>query len=155
MAALEDFVHLHPSRANVADAAVALIDDGVKFKSTFPTLGSISGLADVETVEDVVKVGRTTGLTHGRITAIEVDDVVVSFSTGLMRFDGQIEISGTDGCPFSEGGDSGSLVIDSASRSGVGLLFAGSEYGGPDGVGVTYANPLGVVFGQLSIESLW
>jgi len=155
VAALEDYVQLDSNRANVADAAVALIDDDVAFKPAFPRLGAITGLADLEAAEHVVKVGRTTGFTHGHITAIEVDQVAVRYAAGLLRFDGQIEISGVDGHPFSQGGDSGSLIIDSDSKSALALLFAGSDQGGPDGVGVTYANPLSVVFQQLSIAGLW
>lgn len=155
VAALEDFIDLNTNRANVADAAIALIDEGIRFDPAIPEIGRVRGLADVETVEDVVKVGRTTGLTRGRVTAIEVDDVVVDFSIGLMRFDGQIEICGVDSRPFSQGGDSGSLVVDGDSESGLALLFAGSDQGGPEGTGVTYASPLGVVFDQLSIEELW
>lgn len=155
VAALEAFVRLQKNRTNVADAAVALIDEGVEFKRAFPQLGSIRALADVHAVEHVVKVGRTTGLTHGRVTAFEVDGVTVSFSVGLLRFDGQIEISGVEGRPFSAGGDSGSLIIDSESKKAVALLFAGSDQGGLDGVGVTYANPLDVVFEKLSIDGLW
>ncbi|OBI42463.1 hypothetical protein A5708_21175 [Mycobacterium colombiense] len=155
VAALEDFVILHVDRTNVVDAAVALIDEDVSFDPTFPKLGTIRGLADVDKAKHVVKVGRTTGLTRGRVTAIEVDDVVVKFDAGLMRFDGQIEVSGADGRPFSLGGDSGSLVVDADSTSALGLLFAGSDTGGPDGVGVTYVNPLDFVFRELSIEELW
>ena len=155
VATLERFVELHTDRTNFADAALALVDDGVDVDPMIPGLGHVTGLADVEQVLDVAKVGRTTGLRRGRVTAIEVDDVVVNFSAGLLRFDDQIEISGADGRPFSAGGDSGSLIVDTASGSGVGLLFAGSDQGGPDGVGVTYANPLGVVFDLLSISGLW
>lgn len=155
VAALEDFVHLHPNRINVADAALALIDDATSFDPAVPTLGTIQGVVDAEDVENVAKVGRTTGLTQGRVTAIEVDDVVVDFAMGLVRFDGQIEISGANGRPFSAGGDSGSLIVDTDSSRALGLLFAGSDQGGPDGVGLTYANPLGIVFSELSIEGLW
>jgi hypothetical protein len=155
VATLEDFISLQATRTNVVDAAVALIDEDVSFEAAIPEIGIIRRLADVEWVEHVLKVGRTTGLTRGRVTAIEVDDVVVKFEAGLMRFDGQIEISGAEGRPFSQGGDSGSLVVDADSDSALGLLFAGSDNGGPDGVGVTYANPLEVVFKELSIEGLW
>jgi cytoskeletal protein CcmA (bactofilin family) len=48
---------------------------------------------------------------------------------GNLRFDNQIEIEGVvEGKPFSDGGDSGALVIDRDVRA-IGLLFAGGESG--------------------------
>lgn len=87
------------------------------------------------------KIGRTTGLTHGRVTAFELDDVRVDFDAGICRFDGQIEIEGAGNHPFSDGGDSGSLIVDGDHRA-VALLFAGSDQGGANGQGLTFANPL-------------
>ena len=54
----------------------------------------------------VAKVGRTTGVTHGQVTAFDVDGVVVGYSIGDITFDNQIEIEGA-GMSFSAGGDSG------------------------------------------------
>ena len=98
----------------------------------------------------VAKVGRTTGATHGRITAIELDDVVVEYDLGNLAFDDQVEIESTGEGTFSAGGDSGSLILDEDNR-GCALLFAGSETGGSNGRGVTYANPIGPVLKKLAI----
>jgi hypothetical protein len=155
VATLERFVALDTTQINAVDAAIATLDPDVEFSDIIEGIGTIDGLIDPAEVEKVVKRGRTTGLTSGVVTAIEVDSVVVGFSTGTMRFDGQIEISGIDGTPFSSGGDSGSLVIDPASSRAVGLLFAGSDQGGPQGFGVTYANPIATVFTHLAIAGLW
>jgi len=99
----------------------------------------------------VTKVGRTTGVTHGRITAIEVDNLVIGYDVGDISFDGQIEIESTGEGPFSSGGDSGSLILDADTRA-CALLFAGSESGGSNGRGLTYANPVSPVLDQLEIE---
>jgi hypothetical protein len=99
----------------------------------------------------VAKVGRTTGPTQGRISAIEVDDVVVEYDVGEVSFDDQIEIESTGAGAFSAGGDSGSLILDEEFRA-CGLLFAGSETGGSNGRGLTYANPIAVVLKKLAIE---
>jgi hypothetical protein len=155
IAALERFVALDASQLNLVDAALAVLDDEVEFDSAIDAIPTSGQLAAPDEVEHVRKLGRTTGLTRGVLTAIEVDNVVVRFSTGVMRFDNQIEISGTEGQLFSKGGDSGSLIVDEASGDAVGLLFAGSDQGGPHGAGVTYANPLAVVFEQLSVAGLW
>ena len=58
------------------------------------------------------------------------------------RFEDQI-ITG----PMSEGGDSGSLLVDADELKAVGLLFAGSA--GP--TGVTIHNPIDEVLGLLGV----
>lgn len=154
VATLERFVRLDPAAVNLVDAAVALPDEGIEVDSEIAGIGIAAGIALLKDVQEVAKLGRTTALTRGMITAIEVDNVVVNFSTGALRFDDQIEISGVDSL-FSKGGDSGSLIIDPHTRRGVGLLFAGSDQGDPLGGGVTYANPLSTVFVELDLVGLW
>ncbi len=102
----------------------------------------------------VRKVGRTTGVTEGVVTAIEVDRLVVDFEIGLLRFDGQIEIEGTGSEAFSAGGDSGSLIVDEHGFA-CGLLFAGSDVGGRNGAGLTYVNEIDVVLGRLKSRLLY
>jgi len=152
---LERFVAVDPAAVNEVDAALALLDEEIEILAELEGIGAVEGLASAEEVERVIKRGRTTGLTRGSVTAIEVDNVVVDFSTGALRFDGQIEISGGGDVPFSMGGDSGSLIVEQDTRKAVGLLFAGSDQGGPSGTGVTYANPLTTVFERLSVVGLW
>jgi hypothetical protein len=79
---------------------------------------------------NVQKYGRTTKLTHGRVTGINatVDvcyEVVFIFCVKSARFIDQV-IIGQSG--FSGGGDSGSLIVtDDAGKNPVALLFAGSS----------------------------
>ena len=100
----------------------------------------------------VAKRGRTTGITRGRVTAFELDGVQVGYTRGTLTFDDQIEIEGTGTGAFSAGGDSGSLILtaEDAPRA-VGLLFAGSETGGPTGTGLTFANPIAAVLRELDV----
>ena len=64
-------------------------------------------------------------------------------------FDNQIEIEPLRiDRPFSLGGDSGSLIVDSGGR-GLALLFAGND------VDATYANPLRTVLTKLKVELLF
>jgi hypothetical protein len=85
----------------------------------------------------VAKSGRTTGLTCAAVSAISVD-VTVDYFTDCAEtthsmtktFLNQIAIAGTS---FSDAGDSGALVVDSANAEPVGLFFAGgtdAERGG-------------------------
>lgn len=155
VATLERFVALRTDAVNQVDAALAVLDDSVAFDPTTESIPTSGGVALPVDVERVVKRGRTTGVTRGSISAIEVDNVVVGFAAGNLGFDGQIEMAGEGTVLFSKGGDSGSLVIDDGTGDGVGLLFAGSDQGGPNGVGVTYANPLRAVFEGLAVAGLW
>jgi hypothetical protein len=153
LAAYERF-HAHGG-ANLVDAAVAVLDAEVPVEpGRLPggPLGAEALAADeVDPDEQVEKVGRTTGHTLGRITAVEVDGVSVQYDDAVHVFDDQIEIEGLGGT-FSAGGDSGSVIWRSTDRAPLGLLFAGSEFGGSNGGGVTYANPLATVLRVLGLE---
>lgn len=141
-------VRLAPDTANLVDAALARLDDDIAVDRAAHD-GPLSGVRDAaDVVGDVAKIGRTTGRTIGRITAIEVDGVPVGYDMGVFTFDDQIEIEGLDG-GFSAGGDSGSVIYTADDRLGFGLLFAGSTTGGPGGSGVTYANPLATALSAL------
>jgi hypothetical protein len=152
---LERFVALERDGVNEVDAALAVLDAGIGVDPEIEGIGRVASLASIEDVEAVVKVGRTTGRTEGNVSAIEVDNVVVEYSAGTLRFDNQVEISGTARGPFSQGGDSGSMIVAGGAPEAVALLFAGSDQGGPDGFGVTFGNPMAVVFERLGIAGLW
>jgi len=150
------FIRLKKAGANVVDGAVASIDGGIEFEHrTLAGLGKLAGLGDPVLSEDdqVGKVGRTTGTTKGRVTAFELDNVVVEYGLGFLKFDNQVEVEGTDSGPFSQGGDSGSLIVDAGHRA-VALLFAASDQGGSNSHGLTYANPLRAVLDALKVD-LW
>ncbi|MBI4653573.1 MAG: hypothetical protein HY752_01005 [Nitrospirae bacterium] len=153
VANLSKFVPISFKRGtiNKVDAAIAQIRSGAVDPS-----GSIIGIGQVSnsivppTLDMAVKKsGRTTGLTHGTITAVNVTvDVTYNKTCGIgsqkARFFGQIMI-GPAG--FSTGGDSGSLIVEDCSpySRAVGLLFAGSST-------VTVANPISDVLSSLDIS---
>ena len=77
----------------------------------------------------VAKSGRTTGLTCASISALNLDVSVDYYSDCAETkpyltkvYTNQIAITGNQ---FSDAGDSGSLVVDSADAEPVGLFFAG------------------------------
>ena len=154
VARLSGFVPLRGDGSNAVDAAVAALDEGIGYDPGWDG-GRLRGVAEAgpEAYEAVEKLGRTTGRTEGRITAFELDDVLVQYDTGTLRFDDAIEIEGTSGA-FSLPGDSGSLIVTSPGLLARGLLFAGSERGGPDGAGLTYANRIGEVLRRLEASLL-
>jgi hypothetical protein len=92
----------------------------------------------------VRKCGRTTEATLGVITGIHVSVRVGYGSSGVALFRNQLQIRGV-GSVFSQGGDSGSLVVTAGTRQPVGLLFAG-------GGDFTFANPIEAVIRALGIR---
>lgn len=98
----------------------------------------------------VEKIGRTTGRTRGQITAFDLEDVNVDYRFGSAQFAGAIEIQSADPTPFSRGGDSGSLVFNTA-RQPVGLVYACSVLGGKFDNGRTYAHPIAAVLSSLGV----
>ena len=85
------------------------------------------------------------------MTAFDVDKVWVEYDMGDLRFDNQIEIEGTGSSMFSDGGDSGSLIVDEDLKA-IGLLFADGDEGGANDMGLTYANPIEIVFDELKLD---
>jgi len=151
---LDTFVRLLRNRTNYVDCALAALKVGIEFQSgMIRDLGQLAGLAPAVLDLDapVEKVGRTSEHTRGRVTAFELDNVVVGYDIGNLRFDNQIEIEGADDGPFSQGGDSGSLIVD-ADHRGVALLFAGGDEGGSNGKGLTFANPIHTVLDELRVD---
>ena len=151
---LAALVPLEPEGRAYVDAAVARTE-GTEVDATYP-IGTVTATAEAEGTEEVEKIGRTTGTTRGRVTAIELDDVVVGYGDALgeLTFDDQIEVEGSAGSAFSRGGDSGSLVYRTGDGAAIGLLFAGSESGGENGTGLTYLNPIGRVLDALGARLL-
>ena len=154
---LERFTRLKPAGANLVDCAVCTVDEQLRYSTRQLTgLGRLAGVGPevVDERQEVAKLGRTTGFTHGRVTAFEIDNLIVGFDVGDLRFDNQIEIESTGDRPFSDGGDSGSLIVTGALHA-IGLLFSGSDQGGADGQGLTFANPLRPVLDALKVELLY
>lgn len=161
VARLSHAVKLKKSGANFVDAALGILKAGIRYNpNRLRTIVAgkdrkLAGLGPefVDEGQIVHKVGRTTGATTGRVTAFDLDNVVVSYDVGNLRFDGQIEIEGAGDVTFSDGGDSGSLIVN-ADMQAVALLFAGSDAGGANELGLTYANPIHRVLKDLKATLL-
>ncbi len=151
---LATFVKLKKTVPNIADCALASIDPSIEsVVGSLKGIGALGGLGPefLPKHSGVAKVGRTTGVRHGRVTAFELDNVVVEYDFGNASFNDQIEIEGAGLKAFSDGGDSGSLIVDD-DRLAVGLLFAGGEEGGANGAGLTYAHPIRTVLDLLKVD---
>src|SRR2546422_331589 len=128
---------LPSSASNFVDAAVAEPIEPRLVTPEILGIGRARGTKDPEIGLQVRKSGRTTGVTQGRITAIDaVVEVDYGGPTAIFREQIVSDL-------LSKGGDSGSLVVDDA-RHAVGLLFAG-------GATTTLINPIAVardMFGE-------
>lgn len=152
VASLGRFVRFGPRGIHYVDAAIAPLDDEMEYYADHMRSSPASTLSGarastIEPDDEVWKVGRTTGYTRGIVTAIELDEVWVGFDIGDVRFDDQIEIENPRG-PFSAGGDSGSLIVDTDGKA-CALLFAGGR--DASGRDLTYANPIKSVFEALNV----
>lgn len=131
--------------SNTVDAAIALLQAAptgtavpAGCGSYVPATTSVSAALS----QPVKKCGRTTGLTTGSVSGINAT-VIISYDTGQARFINQIVVSGNS---FSQGGDSGSLIVtNDATASPVALLFAGST-------STTIGNPINVALATFGVQ---
>ncbi len=155
VANLSDFVPIsfRKNAPNRFDAAIAQVRTGqVDPTGVILDIGEVSQSAAIPVIGMAVKKqGRTTGLTTGTITALDVTaDIQYERQCGMTilprtaRFTGQVIIGPNT---FSDAGDSGSLIVEDCSPHPrpVALLFAGS---GPN----TLANPISDVLSGLGVS---
>lgn len=130
VAELDHVVPLVVGRGNRMDAAAAKLVDGIEIEpGLVPGIGSLRGVGSLSGHERLAKVGRTTGLTRGRIVTLDLDDVPFDYDKGRVYFDNIIEVAGLN-CRFTRGGDSGSLVVtDESAPQAVGLHIGGLPNG--------------------------
>lgn len=147
---LHDFEEISFSSNNRIDAAIALVDPADVSGSTPDGAGYGAPAAQVQTATigmGVQKYGRTTGHTFGTVEETNVTVSICFVTRGPFQcaqsatFVDQISIS--DGS-FSDGGDSGSLIVTASDNRPVGLLFAGSSTR-------TIANPIGPVLERFGV----
>jgi hypothetical protein len=127
------------STGNSIDAAIAKVDDSLKSGITGAMVNGMipSSTAALPTVGmAVTKVGRTSGVTTGTISAVNVT-INVGYDFGTAQFTNQIYVKGQ----FIKAGDSGSLMVtNNTTHTPVGLCFAGSS-------SASFANPVKTALG--------
>jgi hypothetical protein len=118
-------------------------------------IGKVKGIEDIELGQSVMKYGRTTRKTTGRVTAIGVQtDVAYGDQSIPCDFIDQVDIVGDPdpGIPFSLPGDSGSAIVstDGPPYKLKALLFAG----GSDNTGIdhTIASPFQKIADDFNLE---
>jgi hypothetical protein len=124
VARLSRFIPIHfgsPARYNLVDAALARPLQQRYIIASVAGLGMPRGTVEATLGMEVVKSGRTTQITTGKVTGIDVT-VSVNYGVGVGYFRNQILTTN-----MSKGGDSGSLLMSRADHQATGLLFAGSD----------------------------
>ena len=127
------------AESNLVDAALARPVNPDEVSGQILEIGELNGSAQATLGMAIQKSGRTTGYTTGEIQQIDVT-VNVQYGPGnIAQFTDQL-LAG----PMSQGGDSGSAVLDMDRRL-VGLLFAGSD-------STTIMNRIENVFSTLNVS---
>lgn len=132
--------------SNTIDAAIAISTAGDLGNSTptdgYGTPNSTTATAAIGMA--VQKYGRTTSLTSGTVTLLNVA-VTVTYSSGTAQFVNQIIVQTKS--PFIKAGDSGSLMVTNDTNCyPVGLLFAGNNSGN-----YAIANPIDLVLSAFNV----
>lgn len=161
---LREFVPLdfNPASRNFMDAAWSQLLEELTDEKPFEIYnegvaqGALTNRVAPLLPEDwVAKVGRTSDYTAREVVAVNVNHLIVAMQssgrTTMARFDGQVVVQGVGEGGFSKPGDSGSVVFDEE-RNPAALLFAGTETGGANKRGLTYASPIGPVLDALDLE---
>ena len=121
---LTQFVPLKEEETNRVDAALAQPYDPRDIAPDIVGVGRVAGTVEPRLSMAVTKAGRTTRITHGEVTDMDVT-LLVGYTSGSLLFQDQFLVRGRGG--FSGPGDSGAAILD-RNRRVCGLLFAGSPF---------------------------
>jgi hypothetical protein len=150
VATLTDFVQFKAGGdfINKVDCAVATpLEERLKeIKKEIKGLGLPKGTIKAKRGMKITKVGRTTGKTTGEVLDVNFRTSVNYPGVGVVGFIDQVLCT-----RYTDGGDSGALVIDKQSGKAVGLHFSGSpsENGGR---GSSIFNPIDEVLAALGVK---
>lgn len=134
------------TQANTIDAAIAAVDPQMVISKNI-SYGAVGACQPAKIGMKVKKSGRTTQLTDGQIQSVNTTVRVNYGANGIALFTDQIVVVGASGAVFSQGGDSGSLIVTKKGNHPVGLLFAGSP-------SHTLANHIAPVLSQFGVSIL-
>lgn len=108
------------------DAAVAALTGSRRLVNDQVGIGPITGVENATLGLEVVKSGRTTGVTYGRVTGLEgISQITYAGVRRLIRK--VVTIDPLWGAEVSRPGDSGSAWLSRAGKRAIGLHFAGSD----------------------------
>lgn len=152
IATLSDWIRLKPTvpgSVNFYDCAMAEItNDNLSSANPYEVteIGRVEGTEDIDLGDKVMKRGRTTHKTVGRVVAVDIE-TTVDYQGMPCNFSDQVVIVGIpETTPFSLSGDSGSVIlsaeknIETNAFAAKALLFAGGQ--SDEGIDLTIASPI-------------
>jgi hypothetical protein len=139
------FVRLHADQDNIVDCAIAQLDSPPLATNSIISIGAPQGIGVAQAMTTVEKFGRTTRFSTGTIKETNATVLIEYPGIGTLLFRNQIRITGHNGLPFSDEGDSGSLIVERTTRRAVGLLFGITTTG-------VFANHIGDVLEALKVS---
>jgi hypothetical protein len=149
VARLVDFVQFQTGGdfVNKVDCAIAepLENRLAEIKEGIKGIGLPKGTIQPKRGMQITKVGRTTGKTTGRVLDVNFRTTINYQGVGPVGFTDQALCT-----RYTEGGDSGALVIDKKSGKAVGLHFSGSQADG-ECRGSSIFNPITEVLKALDV----
>jgi len=149
IATLARFIPLVTGGPNSVDCALAAVSNaGGVSAAILPKIGRLTSAEPIDAAEGmrVEKTGRATGYTMGTVFDVSAT-IAVQFDLGMLTFADQVLIR-SDAGAFSDGGDSGSLVVDRGTGRATGLLIGGvPQY--------SIANHIGDVLQALNVSLVY
>lgn len=118
------------------DAAVATLNGVRNHSRDILGVGTVSGIEKATLGMQVVKSGRTTGITEGVVDGVSMSVSINYGDPGVVAFSNQVRIVPRPPWPsidyeVSKGGDSGSVWMNQANNKAIGLHFAGETTPAP------------------------
>jgi endonuclease G len=112
--------------ASSLDAAVAQLTGSRQLVNDQFDLDPVTGVGWAQLGMEVIKSGRKTDVTYGRVTGVE-GTIRISYSGVQRLIRNVITIEPSRGPEVSAGGDSGSFWLEEETMHAVGLHFAGGN----------------------------
>jgi hypothetical protein len=152
IATLERFTPVLTVQEVDVDGAVAVLEANQDFDATICSLVQPQGTTAPQLMLSVVKRGRSSTpaspTQEGFISDRDLDVRVAVPGGGMISYIDQFRVEPSDpNAKFSQGGDSGSLIIEAGGTRAVGLLFAGDPGGS-----YSLATPIKRVLDRLQVD---
>jgi hypothetical protein len=117
-------VRYNTDEINLVDVAVAEPNNEKVTTSLILGIGMVTGIGQPVLGQEVLKSGRTTGLTRGEIVAYNVTTKFGDEEMGLWAWYGDL-IATTSMC---DSGDSGALLVSASDKKALGIEVGGNFY---------------------------
>lgn len=138
------------------DAAVATLNGTRGHSRDILGLGTVTGIEPATLGTEVIKSGRTTGITRGVVDGVSMTVSIDYGDPGVVTLTNQIHIVPRPPWPavdyeVSRGGDSGSVWLNEGNNRAIGLHFAGETNPAPNAEHAV-CSPIGEIATELNFS---